>query len=319
MAAPPETIWAMLLDPQALMAIVPGAHGVEKLSETHFRAEVTLGVGPVKGRYRAEIRLSDLDPPHAVTLSGGTDGALGFGRGTGRVTLAAEGADRTVVTYRYEAEIGGRVASIGGRLLDGAARVVIGQFFAALAQQAGGERPQRRARLAATPARAPRMKPAAFDYLRADSLGEALEALHQQGPEARILAGGQSLLPMLNMRLARPAVLVDVMHVAGLRQMQDADGMLVVGAAVRQRQVEHRPDLTRTQPLLAAALPWVGHTQTRNAGTLCGSVAHADPSAEVPLVLLALDGEGAAAVAPARPPRSGLGVLHRHDGHRPGR
>ena len=137
-AAPAATIWAMLLDPNVLLAVVPGAHGIEKLSDTQFRAEVTLGIGPVKGRYRAEVNLSDLVPPRSLTLTGGADGALGFGRGTGYVTLREEAPDRTVIAYRYEAAIGGKVASIGGRLLDGAARVIIGQFFQALAAQAGG-------------------------------------------------------------------------------------------------------------------------------------------------------------------------------------
>ena len=135
------------------------------------------------------------------------------------------------------------------------------------------------------------MKPAAFDYLRAETREEALEALHQHGAEARILAGGQSLLPMLNMRLARPAVLVDVMRIASLRRLETAGDALLVGAGIRQREMEHAPGLAGRQPLLAAAMPWIGHMQTRNAGTLCGSVAHADPSAEIPLVLLALEGE----------------------------
>jgi 2-furoyl-CoA dehydrogenase large subunit len=137
-AAPAERIWEMLLDPDALLTIVPGAHGIEKVSETHFRAEVTLGIGPVKGRYRAEITLSDLDPSKAVTLTGSAEGALGFGRGTGWVALREEAPDRTVISYRYEAAIGGKVASIGGRLLDGATRVIIAQFFSALAARAGG-------------------------------------------------------------------------------------------------------------------------------------------------------------------------------------
>ncbi len=128
----------MLLDPKTLEAVIPGAHGVRKVSSTRFLADVTLGVGPVKGRYRAEIELSDLDEPGAVTLSGGTDGALGFGRGSGRITLAETAPDRTTVHYAYEAVIGGKVASVGGRLLDGAARVVIGQFFKSLAAHAGG-------------------------------------------------------------------------------------------------------------------------------------------------------------------------------------
>jgi 2-furoyl-CoA dehydrogenase large subunit len=138
--APRQAVWDMLLDPKSLEAIVPGAHGIQKVSDTHFRADVTLGVGPVKGRYKAEIRLSDLVPPSSVTLTGETSGALGFGGGTGLVTLE-EVNGVTTIRYRYEASLGGKVASVGGRLLDGAARFVIGQFFAALARHAGGGGP----------------------------------------------------------------------------------------------------------------------------------------------------------------------------------
>lgn len=135
------------------------------------------------------------------------------------------------------------------------------------------------------------MKPPPFDYLRADDQAEALEALRRGGAEARILAGGQSLLPMLNMRLARPALLVDIMRIPSLGRIEDDGARLTIGAAVRQAALERRPDLASRQPLLAAALPWVGHAQTRSRGTVCGSVAHADPSAELPLVLVALGGE----------------------------
>jgi 2-furoyl-CoA dehydrogenase large subunit len=131
-------VWDMLLDPNTLAAVIPGCHGIEKISGTHFRADVTLGIGPVKGRYRAEVKLSDLDPPNAVTLAGHAEGALGFGNGEGRITLRPAPNGGTTIHYAYEAGIGGKVASIGGRLLDGAARVIIGQFFAALARQAGG-------------------------------------------------------------------------------------------------------------------------------------------------------------------------------------
>src|SRR5882724_11847644 len=142
-AASPEAVWAMLLDPATLQAVIPGCHAVERISDTHFRADVTIGVGPVKGRYRAEVALSDLDAPRAVTLDGSAEGALGFGNGEGRITLTPENAG-TVVRYEYDAAIGGKVASIGGRLLDGAARVIIGQFFSALARQAGGASAQER-------------------------------------------------------------------------------------------------------------------------------------------------------------------------------
>jgi 2-furoyl-CoA dehydrogenase large subunit len=138
--APPSAVWEMLLKPETLRAIIPGCHTVEKLSDMHFRGDVTLGVGPVSGRYQADITLSELDAPRAVTLTGVVAGALGNGRGSGRIRLAPADGGGTLVTYDYDAAIGGKVAAVGGRLLDGAARVVIRQFFTALASHAGGPR-----------------------------------------------------------------------------------------------------------------------------------------------------------------------------------
>jgi 2-furoyl-CoA dehydrogenase FAD binding subunit len=135
------------------------------------------------------------------------------------------------------------------------------------------------------------VKPPAFDYVRAESIDEALDVLAQEGADARVLAGGQTLIPMLNMRMARPSVVIDIMRLPGLDRIDHTEGTIQIGAAVRQRAVESYADLVSQQPLLAAALPWVGHAQTRNRGTVCGSVAHADPSAELPLVLIALGGE----------------------------
>ena len=93
---------AMLLDPETLKAVIPGCRSVEKISDTHFRADVTLGIGPVTGRYRANVKLSDLDPPRAVTLGGAAEGALGFGSGEGRITLEPDG-DGRVVTVQLAA------------------------------------------------------------------------------------------------------------------------------------------------------------------------------------------------------------------------
>jgi 2-furoyl-CoA dehydrogenase FAD binding subunit len=135
------------------------------------------------------------------------------------------------------------------------------------------------------------MKPPGFDYIRAESEDEILAALHAHGADARILAGGQTLIPMLSMRLARPAVLIDIMRVPTLAKVTDQRDAIVVSAAVRQQETLARPALANEVPLLANALPWVGHYQTRARGTICGSVAHADPSAEIPLCLVALGGE----------------------------
>ncbi|WP_058833478.1 FAD binding domain-containing protein [Luteimonas abyssi] len=134
------------------------------------------------------------------------------------------------------------------------------------------------------------MKPAPFDYVRATHPDEVLAHLHEAGDQARILAGGQSLVPMLNMRLAKPAVLVDVMHVDALSRIEHTDDGIRVGAGVRQAKLLSWTARDPRLPLLARALPWVGHAQTRNRGTVVGSIAHADPSAEQPLCLLTLGG-----------------------------
>jgi len=134
------------------------------------------------------------------------------------------------------------------------------------------------------------MKPARFDYIRAATVAEAHAALAKDGDDARIVAGGQSLVPMLSMRMARPAVLVDIMHLNELAKIEVKGDSIRVGASVRQAALLAWPELAERQPLLAAALPWVGHAQTRSRGTVCGSAAHADPSAEIPLALLALKG-----------------------------
>ena len=134
------------------------------------------------------------------------------------------------------------------------------------------------------------MKPAPFDYVCAESVREAHAVLAAEGDEACVLAGGQSLIPMLSMRLARPKVVVDIMRVPALAAVDDSGQTMRIGAAVRQAELLRRADLGDKQPLLRLALPWVGHAQTRSRGTLCGSAAHADPSAEIPLVLVALEG-----------------------------
>ena len=135
------------------------------------------------------------------------------------------------------------------------------------------------------------MKPAPFDYVRVDSVEEAVELLAEYGDDARVLAGGQSLMPMLNMRLLRPEVLVDVAKVPALAGIGIEGGAVGVGAATTQNALLEWKGLDAHLPLLAQALPHVGHFQTRNRGTVCGSLCHSDPSSELPLCLALLAGE----------------------------
>ena len=127
------------------------------------------------------------------------------------------------------------------------------------------------------------MKPRPFDYVRADTVEEAVALLAEYGDDARVLAGGQSLMAMLNLRLADPSVLIDIARIAELDAIRDLGNRIEVGAAVTQNNLLAWPKLAEKLPLLAAALPFVGHFQTRNKGTVCGSIAHADPSSELPL------------------------------------
>lgn len=135
------------------------------------------------------------------------------------------------------------------------------------------------------------MKPAAFDYARCDTADEAVALLAELGDDARVLAGGQSLVAALNMRLAQPRLLADISRAADLADVRVEGGALVVGAAVTQAALEHRPTLATEVPLLPRVFPHISHAQVRSRGTVCGSIAHADPSAELPLALVALEGE----------------------------
>ncbi|KHL15240.1 carbon-monoxide dehydrogenase medium subunit [Mumia flava] len=132
------------------------------------------------------------------------------------------------------------------------------------------------------------MKPAPFEYVRARSLHEAAELLAAD-PDAKVLAGGQSLVPMLSMRLARPARLVDVGRIEHLAYVDEVEGHLEIGATATQTQVATHPLTLSRVPILSAGIARIGHTQIRNRGTVCGSLAHHDPSAELPALALALD------------------------------
>jgi CO/xanthine dehydrogenase FAD-binding subunit len=134
------------------------------------------------------------------------------------------------------------------------------------------------------------MKAAPFDYVRPASLAEAC-ALLAADEDARLIAGGQTLVPMLAMRLARPARLIDILRLPELAGIRAEAGAVVIGATTRQAQAERDPVIRASLPMLSRVLPWVGHPPTRNRGTIGGSIANADPSAEIPLVAVTLGAE----------------------------
>ncbi|WP_019155211.1 FAD binding domain-containing protein [Robertmurraya massiliosenegalensis] len=133
------------------------------------------------------------------------------------------------------------------------------------------------------------MKAVEFEYFRASTLDDAINLLDSYQEDAKILNGGQSLLPVLNMRLARPKYVIDINEITALGNITIENDVLKIGAVVRHNTAETSELIKEKVPLLAQALPHVGHTQIRNRGTLVGSIVHADPSAEVPLIALLLD------------------------------
>lgn len=153
-AAAREAVWKALNDPEVLKQCIPGCESVDKTSDTEFTARVTSAIGPVKARFTGKVKLSDIDPPNGYTISGeGQGGAAGFAKGGAKVKLAEDG-DATVLSYEVNATVGGKLAQIGSRLIDGVARKMADEFFGRFVellqgQAAGGAAP---AAVAAAPA-----------------------------------------------------------------------------------------------------------------------------------------------------------------------
>jgi CO/xanthine dehydrogenase FAD-binding subunit len=135
------------------------------------------------------------------------------------------------------------------------------------------------------------VKPAAFDYLRPESVDEAITQLAEYGADAKVLAGGQSLMPMLNFRMARPSVLIDINRLTALDFVEECGGGLRIGALTRHQTLETSPLVRERFPVLGEAMKHVAHLAIRNRGTIGGSLSHADPAAELPMLALLLDAE----------------------------
>ena len=134
------------------------------------------------------------------------------------------------------------------------------------------------------------MKPSSFDLIRTESWGEAINVLKEYGDDAQIIAGGQSLIAMLNMRIARPSILIDINSIEDGHRLISHNNTIEIGASYTQLNLETRIETKEDLPLIAEALPYIGHQQHRARGTIVGSICHSDPSSELPLCILALQG-----------------------------
>jgi carbon monoxide dehydrogenase subunit G len=150
--APIERVWDALNDPEILKQAIPGCDEIQRLSDTELSAKVTARVGPVKASFTGQVTLSDLDPPNSYRISGeGKGGAVGFAKGGANVSLEADG-DATILKYEVDATVGGKLAQLGARLIDGTAKKMAGEFFSNFAEVVGGPAPEGVAAPAAAPA-----------------------------------------------------------------------------------------------------------------------------------------------------------------------
>jgi carbon monoxide dehydrogenase subunit G len=135
-----QKVWDALNDPDVLKACIPGCESLEKKSDTNLAAVVTLKIGPIKARFRGEVELKNLNPPHSYTIMGeGKGGIAGFAKGGADVTLEADGADATILRYTAKADVGGKIAQLGSRLIDSTSKKLAGQFFSSFGKKVGGD------------------------------------------------------------------------------------------------------------------------------------------------------------------------------------
>ena len=138
-AAPREVVWAKLNDPDVLKACIPGCESLEKTSDTEFKATVVLKVGPIKARFEGAVTLTNLNPPHSYTITGeGKGGIAGFAKGAADVSLTEDGPDATILTYVAKADVGGKLAQLGSRLLQSTSKKLAGEFFSSFNKKVSG-------------------------------------------------------------------------------------------------------------------------------------------------------------------------------------
>ncbi|EKF19375.1 SRPBCC family protein [Nitratireductor pacificus] len=137
--APVDAVWRALNDPEVLKACIPGCEELEKTSDTEFAATVALKIGPIKARFNGAVELSNLNPPHSYTISGeGKGGVAGFAKGGADVALREDGADATILSYSAKADVGGKMAQLGSRLIQSTSKKLAGQFFSSFSDHVGG-------------------------------------------------------------------------------------------------------------------------------------------------------------------------------------
>ncbi|MDY0393785.1 FAD binding domain-containing protein [Virgibacillus halophilus] len=278
-----ETVFTSLLDPDVLRNCIMGCKELIQQEENVYKVDLSVGVAAVKGKYDATMRLADVSVPESYKLIVHGEGGPGFVDAEAEIHLVDVDDSKTELTYTYEAQVGGKVAAIGQRMLGGVAKLIINDFFKKIKKRVGeNECLGRRTSL---------MKPAVFSYLCPSTLEETIDMLTEYGDEGKIIAGGQSFVPILNMRMSEPEYLIDIHQLEELRGIRLEGESVKIGALTTQRELEKNTLIMECFPVLKEAVRFIGHVQTRNRGTVGGSLAHADPSAELPLSFLALNAE----------------------------
>ena len=280
-------LWKKLLDPKVLSEIIPGCKNIELKNKTSYLGTIVLKIGPIKGEYKFFIKITDIKEQTSFNLVGNATGKLGSGSGKAIIKFI-KADDNTKLTYSYAAKVNGKISLVGNRLLNSASKIIIKQFFNSFAKI---KHDKSNILINFLKKYINDMKPPSFDYVQPETINETLTILEYYRDEAQILAGGQSLVSMLNMRLIKPKVLVDINFIKDTAYFNLTNQSICIGPNYRQLDIEMRKETKLDSPLIYQAIPYVGHVQHRARGTIVGSICHGDPTSELPLCFLALKGK----------------------------
>ena len=279
---PRARVWDILQDPEVLAKALPGTKTLTKVGEDRYQGVMKVSVGPVNAaEFAIDVALKDKVAPETFAMQIDGKGGVGFTKGTATIALEEQPGPVTLMTYTSDVQIGGRIAAVGQRLLESVGKMMTKQALEALNKELKAEVEMRSMKEAAKRrwrgVPAIRMKPAPFEYFRPRSLDEALTLLAEHGGDAKPLAGGQSLIPAMNFRLATPSVLVDLNEIRELSYISDSEGGVRIGGMARQRAVERSSLVSERVPLITETMPHIAHPAIRNRGTdrrkprACGS------------------------------------------------
>lgn len=284
----PQTLWDFLLNVEQVAACMPGVEQVEQVDERTYQARMSVRIGPIKATFSGDVEFVELHPPHKMEIRAvwheRYTSSKADVKGTVELHELAEGGVKCVVDV--QAEVLGALGKYGQGIAQRKA-TEINESFSGCVRAVLEEQMTPEAAFSAV--EAPTAVAGRFAYFRPGSVAETIDLLQQYGDEAKLIAGGQSLILMMREGLVQPAALINLMDLSGLKQIQADDSRLKIGALVTHRQIERLNQIEQRLPFIAEAYKTLASPQVRNMGTLGGNLCHNAPGSDPPAWLIILD------------------------------